>query len=169
MKASIALQNQRISGMTSKTWRYTHYAYLTLVLLLLPTTVCLNLFQCTPVAVTYSLRSLALLDDPKNEVKCLGRVESRMQTRISIKIATRSLHVITDVALLFVPLFIIYRLQASLGKKLRIGFLFCIGLVSFLATIMRNVKINTPSVDATCKSSDIVVTGVILNTSLIRG
>ena len=77
-----------------------------------------------------------------------------MSSRLAVKISTRSLHAATDVALLFIPIIIIYKLQIKWSKKLRIGAVFAIGLVSFFATIMRNLKLLRRSEDPTWENMD---------------
>ena len=109
----------------------------------MPICVFLNAFACSPVATTYTLQSIASLANPRT-IKCLNQP--------AISLATRTLHIITDWLLLPVPLIILYRLQMPLKKKIRLGFLFCLGLTSSIATIVRNVLITSVHTDLTCES-----------------
>ena len=127
--------------MASKNWQRAHLTYLALLVCLMPICVFLNMFACSPVATTYTLQAVALVLDPRT-IKCLNQD--------AISLATRTVHIVTDWLLLPVPLIIIYRLQMPLRKKLRLGFVFCLGLISSIATIVRNVLITQVTTDLTC-------------------
>ena len=129
--------------MTSRSWKIAHWFYLALLACLMPICVFLNMFPCSPVASNYTLRSIASLPDPR-VVKCLNLK--------AVSLTTRTLHIVTDWLLVPVPLIIIYRLQMPLKKKLRLGFVFSVGIISSVAAIVRNVLINRVTTDLTCKS-----------------
>lgn len=128
--------------MTSKKWQYAHWTYLALLICLLPICVCLNAFQCQPVAAEYSFKAVAQVADPRT-IKCLNGDK--------IGLATRCLHIITDWLLIPVPLIIIWRTQMKLSKKLRLMSVFAVGVVSSIASIMRNVLVVAPTPDVTCE------------------
>lgn len=101
---------------------------------------CLNAFQCQPVAAEYSFKAIAQVADART-IKCLDSDK--------ISLATRSLHIITDWLLIPVPLIIIWRMQMQLSKKLRLMSVFVVGLISSIASMMRNVFIVAPTLDVT--------------------
>lgn len=71
----------------------------------------------------------------------------------AISLATRYSHIVTDWLLLPVPLIIIYRLQMPVGKKVRLMLVFCLGFISSVASIVRNVLVTreTSPFDVTCE------------------
>lgn len=130
VKISITLANRRITGMTSKNWQIAHWIYLALLGCLTPACVFFNIFPCSPIAAYFSLQSIAQVADPRT-IKCLDQE--------AIGLATRYVHIITDWLLLPVPLIVIFKLQMPLGKKIRLMLVFCVGFISSLASIIRNV------------------------------
>ncbi|KAF7875017.1 hypothetical protein EAF04_002189 [Stromatinia cepivora] len=134
VKLSIALANQRLTGLASKTWQYIHRAFIGTFLCLLPITTFLNMFQCLPVPAGYSLWYVGGIADPASTIHCLNRT--------SISYGTRILHILTDVALLCVPIVIVLRLQMPKVKKYRLVAVFAIGGASTLASIVRNVFVH---------------------------
>lgn len=142
VKISITLANRRITGMTSKKWQMAHGKYLAILACLLPLCVFLNAFQCSPAAVFFSLPFIGKLPDPRI-IKCLDKEV--------INLTTRLLHIVTDWLLLPVPLIIIWRLQMPFGRKIRLMLVFCVGLMSSIAGIMRNILSPRVTTDLTCK------------------
>lgn len=142
IKISIVLQNRRITGMTSRSWQIAHYTYLALLLCLMLISVFLNIFACSPIATLFSLQAIARVANPRS-IKCLNDH--------TLSLATRTMHIVTDWLLLPVPLIILYRLRMPWKKKLRVGFIFCLGLISSIATIVRNVLSTQVTTDPTCK------------------
>lgn len=130
VKISITLANRRITGMTSNKWQIAHWTYLALLICIMPICVFLNIFPCSPIATYFTLQSIAEVADPKT-IKCLDQN--------AISLATRYLHIITDWLLLPVPLIIIWRLQMPVSRKVRLMLVFCVGLISSVASIIRNV------------------------------
>jgi len=143
IKTSITLANRRVTGMTFRSWRIAHWTYLAILLVLMPISVFLNMFQCSPVAAGYSLKAIAVMPNPR-QIVCLNRN--------AISLAIRSLHIITDFALLCVPIIVVCRLQLPVKKKFRLCIVFCVGGVSCIASVVRNVIILHPTTDLTCKS-----------------
>lgn len=136
--------NRRLTGMTSKNWQIAHWTYFTILACLMPICVLLNIFSCSPIATSFTLQSIGNMTDPR-KIKCLDRS--------AISLATRTVHIVTDWLLLPVPLIIIWRLQMPLRKKVRLMLVFCIGLVSSIASIVRNVLSQRVAIDITCKYS----------------
>lgn len=77
-----------------------------------------------------------------------------------ISLAPRIIHIVTDWLLLPVPLIIIWRLQMPLARKLRLMLVFCVGLISSVASIMRNILSKRVTTDLTCKSPLLEIEGL---------
>ena len=128
--------------MTSKRWQIAHWTYLSVLFCLLPVTVLLNVFACIPIPAYYTLQGIANVKDPRT-IRCISQD--------GLGYATRALHIITDWFLLPVPLIIIWRLQMPWSRKIRLMAVFCIGFISSVASIMRNVLTERLGSDITCK------------------
>ena len=131
-----------MTGIASPKWQIAHWTYLALLLCLWPICVFLNVFTCRPIATAFTLQAVAKVQDPRT-IKCLNTN--------SISLTTRSLHIITDWLLLPVPLIIIWRLQMPVPRKLRLMLVFCVGLLSSVASIVRNFLITGPDLDISCE------------------
>lgn len=134
VKLSIALANKRLTGLSSRRWHYIHLGFIATFLCLLPITTFLNMLQCLPVPAGYSLWYVGAIANPKTTIVCLNR--------LGISYATRILHILTDVALLFVPIAIVIRLKMPRAKKYRLIAVFAIGGMSTIASILRNVFVS---------------------------
>ena len=75
------------------------------------------------------------------------------------------MHILFDFALLSVPLFVLWKTQMSTSKKLKLCFLFSIGSVSCIGSVMRQVVQTNFGPDFTCKSS--LETGVLQKISAL--
>ena len=133
------LANKRITGMASKNWQITHWIYLILFMILLPICVFLFIFSCSPVAAMFTLQAIA----KHKTIKCLN-VDA-------ISTGLRSLHVITDLLLLPIPIIIIWQLQMRLFQKIRLMLVFCVGLISSIASIIALIT-DSATFDFTCMS-----------------
>ena len=131
--------------MTSKRWQITHWISLALLITIMPICIFLNTFPCLPIAALYNLQ--AIPDAPV--IKCLDLNK--------ISLATRILHIVTDWLLIPIPIIVIWQLQMSLSKKIRLMLVFVIGVMSSIAGIIRNVLTERDiwaqkiSFDVTCK------------------
>ena len=132
--------------MASKHWKTAHWVYLALLGCLLPICVLLNIFPCSPIATYFSLQAIARVPDGQT-IRCLDR------DAINFTTTTRYVHIVTDWLLLPVPLIIIYKLQMPVGKKVRLMLVFCLGFISSVASIIRNVleSQRTSTFDASCE------------------
>lgn len=132
VKLSIAFANRRITHLISSRWNTVHWTFITLFLVLLPLFVFLQAFQCLPVPVRYSLIYIGSMANPR-DIKCLNAT--------AVSLSARILHVVTDVALLCVPITIVLRSGIPRRKKIRITAIFALGGMSTIASIMRNINI----------------------------
>lgn len=152
IKLSVAFANRRITGLASRKWTITHWVFIAIFLVLLPTTVCLQAFQCVPVPARYSLIYIGSMADP-HDFKCINTT--------AVSLATRVLHITTDVALLCVPIIILARLQMSIKRKSRLIFIFALGGMSMIASILRNLGVLRYSDDITWDYHDVYVWNTI--------
>lgn len=129
--------------MTSRNWQIAHWIYLALLLILLPICVLLGTFRCSPISTGFTMQAIARIPDSK-AIQCLNVS--------AINTATRSLHIITDWLLLPVPIIIIWQLQMRLSQKIRLMLVFCMGVISSIASIMRVVLISRLTLDTNCMS-----------------
>ena len=129
IKVSIVFFNRRLTGLTSHRWMIAHHVFLALVIAFMITALFLELFQCTgPVILKFS--PLALGRHPTGN-KCLNG------NKVGYGLAI--IHSTFDFALLTVPLIVLYQMQMSTGKKIRLGFLFSIGSLSCIGSVMRQI------------------------------
>jgi len=129
VKISITLFNRRLTGLTSKRWMIAHNVFLGILVCYLITAVFVDVFQCIhPVGVQFDLHDFGSL---KTKPQCINPNAAG--------IALSVIHIILDFALLCVPLIVLYKIQMSTAKKLRVGFLFSIGSISCIGSVMRQI------------------------------
>ena len=104
-----------------------HYTFLFLLVCYIVITLFLEMFKCRPAASHYSLIRIGQVE---NSVQCLPFYD--------LAVALSSVHVAFDLALLSVPLIILYKIKMDLAKKIRLGILFSVGSVSCMASGMRH-------------------------------
>lgn len=144
IKLSIALGNQRLTRMIySRAWETLHWTFIGIFLCLLPICTFLNMFQCLPVPAGYSLTYVGAMANP-HDIRCLDRR--------AISLSTRILHMVSDLALLCVPVVIVAQLHMPRAKKYRVSSVFAIGGMSTIASIVRNVLVLKPMDDFTWQS-----------------
>lgn len=129
IKLSIIFFNRRLTGLTSHRWMIVHYVFLATVLSFMIAALFTELFQCTgPVDLKFSLLARgrhATLD------KCIDG--NKLGYGLAI------VHSFLDFCLLSIPLIVLYQMNLTLSKKIRLGFLFSVGLVSCIGSVMRQI------------------------------
>lgn len=128
IKISIVLFNMRLTGLTSARWMVAHNVFLIILVIYLLVGLFLNTLSCTPAGVQFSLIRFG---SEKEAPHCLDQK--------SFTVPLSVLHIVFDFALLSVPLIVLSKVQMSLAKKLRIGFLFSVGSISCIGSVMRHV------------------------------
>ena len=129
LKISIVFFNRRLTGLTSQRWMVAHYIFLALVVCFMITALFMEVFQCTgPVNTKFSILAKGRYDKP---VKCIDG--NKMGYGLAI------IHSAFDFALLTVPLILLHQMKLSPGKKFRLGFLFSIGSLSCIGSVMRQI------------------------------
>ncbi|KAI9680560.1 MAG: hypothetical protein M1817_004000 [Caeruleum heppii] len=137
VKISLVLFYKRLVGMTSKTWRAFNNSFLVVLVLFMLISLFMNVFQCSPQSAPFDLATFGRA----NSVKCLK--QTQMQTAFNV------IHIITDFVLLLVPVAVLWKLQMSLTQKLRLMFVFSLGAISCIASVMRMVLGRKQSRDLT--------------------
>ena len=129
IKLSIVFFNRRLTGLTSHRWMIVHYVFIALILGFMITALFAELFQCTgPVDLKFSLAALGRHPTGR---KCLDG--NKLGYGLAI------IHSTFDFVLLTVPLIILYQMNISTGTKLRLCFLFSIGSLSYIGSVLRQV------------------------------
>ena len=129
IKVSIVFFNRRLTGLTSRRWMIAHYVFLALVVGFMITALFSELFQCTgPVNLKFSPLAKGRHPTPN---KCING--NKLGYGLAI------IHSTFDFALLTVPLIVLYSMKLSTGTKIRLAFLFSIGSVSCIGSVMRQV------------------------------
>ena len=134
IKISIIFFNRRLTGLTSRRWMFAHYGFLVLVVIFMIFALFMEVFQCTgPPELKFSLLARGRGSHPEAN-KCLNG--NKLGYSLSI------VHSTFDFALLTVPLIVLYQMQMSTKKKIKLGFLFSIGALSCIASVMRQIVQN---------------------------
>ena len=144
IKVSICFFNLRLTGVTSRAWRIYHYVILACLAGFALGVILTYTASCNPPMVRFSLSEFGRRD---YMTKCTGALTGT-QSNVAISI----LHVMFDLFLLPVPLIVIWRLQMALSQRIRLVFLFSIGLLSMVGAIMRAARIKANKGDTFCKS-----------------
>lgn len=132
IKISIIFFNRRLTGLTSRRWMFAHYGFLILVVIFMIFALFMEIFQCTgPPELKFSLIAKGRYP---NTSKCLDG------NKLGYSLAI--VHSTFDFALLTVPLIVLYQMQMSTKKKIKLGFLFSIGALSCIGSVMRQVVQN---------------------------
>ena len=139
IKISITLFNKRLTGISSKKWQIAHNIFLLILVTLLLTAWGLNFLGCRPVGISLNLKKLHLHPN----TTCPDSLKKLKALLIS--------HILTDIALLCVPLIVVYRLQMSTFGKLRLMVVFGLGALATVASIMRLVTAHRKLPDRTCE------------------
>ena len=120
-----------------------HNVFLAFLVSFLIAAVLSCIFDCTPFA-NFSVVQAGKLAHPQ---KC--------DNLDKLNISLAAIHIATDFTLLSVPLIVLYKMQMSTTKKLRLGFLFSVGSFSCIGSVMRNVVESQADPDITWASRNI--------------
>lgn len=117
-----------------------HNVFLVLLICWVVISLFLNVFQCTPALVQYDLMQWGHLHSPAT---CFD------QNRLNIVLSV--FHIIFDFTLLSVPILILIKVKMDMATKIRLGFLFSIGSVSCIGSVMRQFLAINNTLDSSCK------------------
>jgi len=129
IKLSIIFFNRRLTGLTSYRWMIVHYVFLALTISFMIVALFAELFQCTGLV---NLK-FSLLEKGRHAttIKCLDGNK--------IGYALAIVHSFLDFCLLSIPLIVLFQMKLTLSIKLRLGFLFSVGLLSCIGSVMRQI------------------------------
>ncbi|KAL8742698.1 MAG: hypothetical protein Q9190_004866 [Brigantiaea leucoxantha] len=130
IKISITLFNRRLTGLTSRNWMIFHNVFLALCVIFGVSSIFVNIFQCRPALPNFDLAILGGWD--LDQQQCIHDSNN-------IVVAFSAIHSAMDFVLLAIPIYILFQMQMSPGKKIRLAFLFSVGFVSCLGSIMRQI------------------------------
>ena len=147
IKVSITLFNRRLTGLTSYRWMIAHNIFLCLLLIYMVIALLLNIFTCTPALSQFSLITYGAL---ANVPRCMNGN--------TVGIALSIVHIAFDFVLLSVPLIVLWKIKMSAAKKLRVSFLFSVGAISCVGSVMRQIAQYRVFADTTCQSLKIAKT-----------
>lgn len=133
VKISIALFNRRLTGISSRKWTIAEGVFVLILTLYFFASIFTELFICWPLGLEFDIYKLGALDDS---------IPFRCGNLRQVFLGLSSVHIITDMALLSVPLIIVARLKSmSKSKKIRLMILFSIGFVSMVGGVTRMVHV----------------------------
>jgi hypothetical protein len=141
VKISIVLFNKRLTGVISRSWAIVHNLYLGFAVSFILAAIFANVFGCNPPLSQYGL--LAYGKTPKPPV-CV-QVDH-------LNIALNIIHILSDFVLLSTPIFVLFKIQMAASKKIRLMFLFSVGSVSCVGSVMRQLSTQRAQRDLTCMS-----------------
>lgn len=137
IKVSIIFFNRRLTGLTSHRWMIVHYLFLAVTIAFMITALFSQLYQCgSPVRLKFSLLEKGRY--PTNTGADLGNCIDGNKLGYGLAIV----HSFLDFCLLSIPIIVLCKMKLSFSKKLRLGFLFSVGLVSCIGSVMRQVHQN---------------------------
>lgn len=145
VKMSITCFNMRITGLTSKGWMIAHQTFLAVLFSYNLAAVLTIVFYCRPARATFDLLAAGKLPVPQ---KCGDFAErNRLATAFNI------FHIGSDFCLLSVPIIVLWKVQMHWATKMRLFFVFSIGAVSSIASVMRQISDSKSQLDQTCMST----------------
>jgi hypothetical protein len=140
IKLSIALFLRRMSGVTSKGWRMANYFLIFLLVSYTLLALFWTCFQCREPPAMWDKIYSGKLASPS---KCWSTL--LLGTTLSV------IHVTMDFILLMSPMIILWRVQLSKAKKARLYFVFSIGALSCVASVLRELAQHHIDSDITCE------------------
>ena len=141
VKISICLFNRRLTGLKSRAWMICHNVMLGLISCWILSTIFIEVFKCTPVLTQWGFLGFGRPANPPSH--CIKAK--------SYGLALSAIHIIFDFALLSVPLIVLSKMRMSTSKRVRLIFLFSIGSVSCIGSVMRQIIAFRKSKDMTCE------------------
>lgn len=140
IKVSISLFNLRLTAVASRGWRYFNIFLLCVNVAYTIFAVFSLLFACKPISFVFS-KDVGLNPDP---------VPSCYNVYVWSKVLSYT-HIVLDFLLLMTPVWVIMKVKLRLGNRIRLLFLFCLGSISCVSSVLRVKAGNTQTVDTTCK------------------
>lgn len=125
IKLSLTLFIRRLIGLSSRFWIWVNNVFLALLCVYLVVFLFWDSFRCVPATANFSLITAGKLDQP---LRCIS-INPGSAFRVYSQFAF-------DFCLLCTPAIILWKVQMSVAKKLRIFATFSIGGVSCIGSVM---------------------------------
>ncbi|CZS93231.1 related to integral membrane protein PTH11 [Rhynchosporium agropyri] len=129
IKVSICFFNRRLTSMTSRPWLIFNNVFLVLLVAYIILSLFWTIFQCNPAFAGWDPIRVA---KEGKEFQCMS--DNIVGSTLSV------IHVIMDFVLLSVPLIVLWKVRMGWGTKLRLYFVFSIGAVSCVGSVMRQIE-----------------------------
>ena len=160
IKISICLFNRRLTAFISRKWALYHYTIIATIFIWVIIFVLGQLLACRPLWATGRLSDLGARD---HNPTCIDTAMMNIAFSIS--------HMALDFFILPVPLVVLKRIKLTLWQRLRLVFLFSVGLLSVLGAVMQVVstlRAKTKN-DLMCKYSDFIFNRIHCMPSIVEG
>lgn len=139
---SITIFNLRLTSLTGRKWNIANWTFFAILVAYTLTAIFLFMFQCDPPLANFDLLVAGKLDKP---AKCISN--SLIGAGLSI------VHVIMDFCLLTVPLIVVWKVQMHWTTKIRLYFVFSVGAMSCIGSVLRQLAQANIGLDPTCMFS----------------
>lgn len=137
---SITMFNMRLTGLTSPKWRIGHWTFFGVLVAYTITALFVYVFQCDPPKANFDSIAAGKLNTAP---KCIS--ENKLGSSLS------SIHVTMDFCLLAVPIIVLWKVQMPWGTKIRFFFVFGIGAMSCIGSVMRQLEQANLKSDPLCE------------------
>ena len=145
VKISILLFYMRLSGFCSTRWNIAHQA---LIACMAAFAICVfftSIFACKPAYAGWNVRAIGANLGQDNPPRCMNLADRVL--------AYSLVHVVSDFALLVVPVMMLKDVQMKKSIKFRVWIVGIIGCVSCICSVFRTVvQYRVARMDATCTS-----------------
>ncbi|KAG4441433.1 hypothetical protein IFR05_003120 [Cadophora sp. M221] len=129
IKVSICFFNRRLTSLTSRAWLIFNNVFLFLLATYILLALFWTIFQCNPPYAGWNPIRIA---KESRSFKCTS--DNIVGSTLSV------IHVIMDFALLSVPLIVLWKVRMGWGTKARLYFVFSIGAMSCIGSVMRQIE-----------------------------
>lgn len=146
IKISIVFFYMRLSGFSSKAWKIFHWCFVVFLAAFALVSFCLNIFQCNPPYANWDYMSVGKNLGPENPPKCLPYT--------TLTSGPSVIHVLSDFALLIVPIVMLKDTKLKFTVKLRVWIAGVVGCSSCICSVFRVIaQYRIATDDITCIAS----------------
>ncbi|CAG8955920.1 hypothetical protein HYFRA_00008773 [Hymenoscyphus fraxineus] len=130
IKLSICFFNRRLTSITSKPWRIFNNCFIAALVAYILLALFWCIFQCNPPYAGWNIIRVA--KEVKHKPQCIS--DNVVGSGLSV------IHALMDFGLLSVPLIILWKVQMNWMTKARLFFVFSIGGMSAIGSVVRQVE-----------------------------
>lgn len=143
VKISIVFFYMRLNGFSSKAWKIAHWSFVAFLVAYSVTIFFLNIFQCSPPYANWDYLAVGKKLGPHNPPKCLPLA--------TLGSAASIIHVISDFALLIVPVLMLKDTKLKFTVKIRVWIVGVVGCSSCICSVFRMIaQYQIATEDITC-------------------